>query len=180
MIPSWFGADGRKGHYVQFRLFDYREDVNIPKMYYGSDGVAKNKFWTDRPLSRINPSTVYFFSPGLRNYGSNAVLGSFCAWVDIDDLDPPTYHLPPSLVLLSGHGRHVYWRFSDFVSSADLGPVLSRLAVFYYADTSAVDVTRFMRWPNSYNHKFTPPYLTAVEVLNNDNRYSLSCLLAAI
>jgi hypothetical protein len=125
----------------------YRDNVHFP--------VAT--FWTDKPLSRVSQDKVYFFSPALRRYSKNIVEGSFVLWLDFDDItEVPKFHVPPSLVVSSGGGFHVYWRVSDFIFSDSLALYLDRLVEFYKADIMARDITRFMRWPGSFNLKYTP------------------------
>jgi hypothetical protein len=106
--PVWFGANHEVALYTQYRIMQYRDNVHFP--------VAT--FWTDKPLSRVSQDKVYFFSPALRRYSKNIVEGSFVLWLDFDDItEVPKFHVPPSLVVSSGGGFHVYWRVSDFILS---------------------------------------------------------------
>lgn len=166
--PAWYGADKKNALYTQFQVMRFRKNVHYP--------IAT--FWTDGELSRINPDLVYFFSPALRRFNKWKVEGSFVLWLDFDKCDVlPTFHIMPSLIILSGSGYHVYWRLSDFLIVDSLGIYLERLVRFYKSDPMARDVTRFMRWVGSRNMKYTPPVLTRV-IYQSDVRYTIDQIMA--
>lgn len=168
MINSaFFGAQGLRRLYVQFRVMQYRDGVNYPL----------KTFWTDRPLARLDRSNVYFFSPGLRDFNKVIVKGAFCAWVDFDNRDLPSFFVEPSLIVDTGHGHHVYWLLTDFCPPEELALTLSRLVAFYNSDPKCKDVTRFMRWPESYNQKFAPPYFCKVVHQDELKRYDYNDLV---
>jgi hypothetical protein len=168
LSPSWFGADKTAALYTQFQVMRYRSGANLPI----------STFWTDKPLTRINPKLVYFFSPALRRFKKWMVEGSFVVWLDFDDVDNvPDFHLLPSLVVRSGTGFHVYWKMKEFVLIDTLALYLERLVTFYDADVMARDVTRFMRWAGSWNTKYNSPVKVEV-VLQNDEVYDVRQVMA--
>lgn len=154
---SLIGPSSKHGLYIQFRVLAPRQ---------GGGHYPLSQFWSDKSPSSINPQRVYFFSPGLRPYGKNTVTGSFCAWLDFDKLAfdaLPSFHLQPSAIISTGGGFHVYWCFSDFVYGGDLAFTLEQLLrVYPAADVLCKDVTRFLRWPSSYNLKYDPPRLVDI------------------
>lgn len=157
-MMRFLGADSLRGRYVQFRVMKHSK--KHPEKLFN---LAQ--FWTDRELQKINPDRVYFFSPGLRGFESNDVVGSWVAFVDVDSTRLPGFpaSFRPSLIVSSGGGFHVYWRFSSFVVSDDLKGVLSELVrVVPGADVKCRDVTRFLRFPGSYNLKYNPPAMCRV------------------
>jgi hypothetical protein len=166
--PSWFGANNQAALYTQFRIMRFRDGVHYPV----------TTFWTDKPLSRISKDMVYFFSPALRKYSKNIVEGSFVLWLDFDDREElPEFHIPPSLVVSSGGGFHVYFRASEFIFPDTLSLYLDRLVSFYKSDVMAKDITRFMRFPNSYNLKYAPVRMAQI-VSMREEKYELSQIMA--
>lgn len=154
ITPEFFGASGRHGLYMQFRVMQYRDGTHYPL----------RRFWTDKPLSKLDPRNVYFFAPGLRRFGKNVVEGAFWLWLDFDDGSmPASFHRHPTMIVSTGGGHHVYWRADDFLDFDVLFAALQRLAVLYpAADPMALDVTRFLRWPGSLNHKYVPARVAEV------------------
>ena len=166
---EFFGPKSELGLYIQFRV-----------MRPGKEGrlYPASQFWTDRELSKINPDKVYFFSPGLRPFKQNIVKGSFVAWLDLDKVDSlPEFHTEPSLIIRTGGGFHVYWRFYEFVYNDDLASCLAHLVKLYPgADLLCRDVTRFMRYPGSLNPKYDPP--AKVEIVSqNEETYEFQGFL---
>ena len=164
---SFFGANSVLRLYVQFRVMQLRDGVNYPL----------GTFWTDRTVTKIDPANVYFFSPGLRDFKKSIVKGSFCAWIDIDKRELPEFYRDPSLIVDTGHGYHCYWLLNDFCYPEELSQVLTRLSVFYKSDPKVKDPTRFMRWPESFNQKFDPPYFCKVLHQDKKSRYDFDDLV---
>lgn len=165
--PAFFGAQGNRRLYMQFRVMQYRDGINYPL----------KTFWTDRPMNNINQSNVYYFAPGLRDFKKTIVKGSFCAWIDLDVQELPSWHVEPSLIISTGHGHHVYWLLSDFCPPDELAQTLNRLVTFYNSDPKVKDVTRFMRWPESYNQKFNPPHFCKILHQDQKNKYDFNDLV---
>jgi putative DNA primase/helicase len=83
------------------------------------------------------------------------------------------FPLPPTVIVWTGGGVHVYWKLAPALSIPDAEPLLARLKVtaFRLAAEHGVDidhifeVARMMRLPGSVNHKATP---VLVEVIFSD------------
>ncbi len=155
---SFLGASHEFGLYVQFRVMRYKNGTHYPIVFTNKNGKkSMGTFWTDRPLLNVNPEHVYFYSPALRPFGSVLISGSFVAWLDFDMEMPSDWHIFPSLIVSTGGGHHVYWRFDDFLFPECLSSMLNRLVDLYpLADPVARDITRFLRWPGTYNLKYSP------------------------
>lgn len=158
-IAKIFGANAKLKLYMQIRVMQLRDGINYPL----------KTFWTDRETT-INPGNVYFFSPGLRDYHKSIVKGSFSAWIDIDKRELPNFYKTPSLIIDTGHGYHVYWMFEDFCPPEELATTIKKLIDFYKSDPKTSDITRFMRYPESYNQKFNPAHFCKI-IHQEHNRY---------
>jgi hypothetical protein len=149
---DFLGSRSSDGLYIQYRVFRYSKGANIPI----------STFWSDRAPSKIDSAKVYFYSPGLRHYAKQIVLGSYVLWLDFDDLEDwrQDYHVEPSLIVSTGGGFHVYWKMQDFLDFDTISLMLKRLISIYpAADPLCSDPTRFLRWPGSYNVKYNPARL---------------------
>jgi len=93
-------------------------------------------------------------------------------WADLDEkAASATFHpgdlpLPPSLVIQSGHGAHLYWRTRErygcagnrerhLAHEAELKRIQATLAAFG-ADPAVCEVARVMRLPGFWNRKRAP------------------------
>jgi len=132
--------------------------------------------WSDKVLrSAPAEDRVYFFSPGLRRQGTSVVIGSNVIWADFDAVATasalPAFLLPPSVIIRTGGGFHVYWRLDDFQDSATVAGLVDVVARAHGSDPKARDVTRFMRLPGSWNVKYSPPRFCSI-VASADVSYS--------
>lgn len=167
MIKDFFMPDASHGFYIQYRVMNY--DVSVRRHF------PVSKFWSDKDLQSIRADRVYFFSPCFRPYLKNVVIGSYVVWSDFDGVDISDIDFRgflPSLAVLSGGGVHAYWRFDDFVPAEDLSFALDLVVTRFGSDVLARDVTRFMRVPMSFNHKFTPPRICSVLSRGRDYDFS--------
>src|SRR5262245_29284842 len=88
------------------------------------------------------------------------------------------FPLPPSIVIHSGGGLHVYWLLDAPVDlqqdSSEFRNILRRLASALNGDLAAAEAARVLRIPGTLNHKpeYDPPALVTVESHSNI-RYSL-------
>jgi len=90
------------------------------------------------------------------------------AWLELS----PT---PPSIIIRSGGGLHVYWLLKEAVPADDmLRSVLRRLALLLKADMASAEPARVLRLPDTLNHKYTPPRPVVLEALHADRRYTLA------
>lgn len=139
----------RFGAYTEIRILRHVEGVLLP-VYQFWMGVGE--------LKKVDETKSYFFSPALRSYGGKRVLGGWCVWVDVDGALSCAGLLPPSVVVSSGRGFHVYWVFSEFLWADYMRSLMSRLVrVVGGADVKCRDATRFLRVPFTFNPKFSPP-----------------------
>lgn len=91
------------------------------------------------------------------------------------------FSLPPSVVVDSGGGLHVYWQFDEPVLADDARSILARWAATWakLADSvdmrvdNVFDLARVLRMPGTNNHK---PHCGAVVTIiaNDGHRYSYS------
>lgn len=168
MIKEFFMPDASHGFYIQYRVMNF--DKKCRRHF------PVSKFWSDKDIASINSERVYFFSPAFRDYGKNTVIGSYVAWADFDNVKAGEIDyrgFSPSLEISSGGGVHAYWRFTDFVSVDDLQFVLGLVVERLGSDVLARDVTRFMRVPKSFNHKFVPPRFCYVLARGDDYDYKM-------
>ena len=94
---------------------------------------------------------------------SKDILYTGCLWVDVDkDLDYwRKYHPRPSIVINSGHGKHLYWvldKIFDLTKPQNCVTLLSRLkklCTLVHGDIAATDLARVLRVPNTIN--WNPP-----------------------
>ena len=116
--------------------------------------------------------------------GKEAISVCRHVWADFDDvnvkdaLNRIKLHLPPpSTIVFSGHGVHLYWRLSDAISvshGADRDRFEATLQAMYrdVAADSIQDVSRLLRLPGFLNQKREPVACTLVS-LSIDKSYSL-------
>lgn len=76
----------------------------------------------------------------------------FC---DFDGPVPPTWHLPPSMIVQSAHGPHVYWLVDDLHPVA-FKEAQQRLAKHYGSDPKVCDLPRVLRVPGFLHLKREP------------------------
>jgi hypothetical protein len=105
--------------------------------------------------------TVNATTPGRRTAADvQAVRALFC---DFDGKEPPPWHMQPSMVVQSGHGKHAYWLVDDCPVSA-FSEAQKRLALHYGSDMKVHDLPRVMRLPGTLHQKDDAPCM--VEILH--------------
>jgi len=91
------------------------------------------------------------------------------------------FPFPPSLVVQTGGGFHVYWLLREALELPGEEPIardaLRRLAIALGADLSAAECARVLRVPGSFNFKYAPPPRVVTETCQPDRRYNLSELI---
>ncbi|MFH1022517.1 MAG: DNA-primase RepB domain-containing protein [Planctomycetota bacterium] len=102
---------------------------------------------------------------------------------DIDRLTktlPSAIPFPPSVIVISGHGYHLYWLLKDPFHIGGHEDVLKfegclkRLAAYLKSDPAATDVVRFMRLPGTTNWKDVEKPVKAVLVeCHAERRYNI-------
>jgi hypothetical protein len=90
-------------------------------------------------------------------------------WCDVDfkDIDSQKFRkilkkfeFPPSIVVFSGGGYHLYWRLIEPLRKAnipELEDINRRIALALNGDENACDAARILRIPMTFNHKYQPP-----------------------
>jgi hypothetical protein len=165
------------------REFVHPEDARLRDIVQRSMDTAWNIFFG------VAPRTEY-------GHGDRAHLASVNAlWADMDyKLLPPdvvqtnieAFALPPSVVVLSGAGIHLYYLFDkphDFTEPSNFNTVkslLRRLAIKLGADMAAAEPVRILRVPGSCNHKYNPPRRVQLSTFDSSTRYPISQLEDAL
>lgn len=116
-----------------------------------------DRHWSTAPLTR-DPSANSFVAPALRTMEESAggkanCLASSVVWIDWDEETRPVPVLPPSCVVWSGHGYHLYWKLDGWYTRFDLlEQVMTRLEKSMGADPCH-NIDRIMRLPGTINAK---------------------------
>lgn len=117
-----------------------------------------------------------FFGPAMRSTKGatkNDILGTSVLWVDADDLQKPLCTLPPSVIVASGHGYHLYWFLTGPLLDTEMIEDLNKLLVedVPTADKGAWNVNRVLRVPDTMNLKYTPPVQVRLQLFKPDMKY---------
>lgn len=86
-----------------------------------------------------------------------------------------SFPLPPSIIVESGYGMHLYWLFRDVMQIPDPLWVEHELRRFnaYFQCRREVTIDTMLRLPETYNFKVpSSPVLCEVKYLNTDFRYT--------
>jgi len=87
------------------------------------------------------------------------------------------FPLPPSIIVSSGGGVHLYWllkRLADVqIEEAHLSSLLQQLAHHLGGDPASAELSRILRVPGTFNHKYDPPREVWIERLEPESRYTL-------
>ncbi len=88
------------------------------------------------------------------------------------------FALPPSAIVHSGGGIHVYWFLREPMTlpteTSLVGALLRRLAHALGGDLNAAEPARVLRLPGTLNQKYAPPRIVTVELLDAERRYNPS------
>jgi hypothetical protein len=142
-------------------LFGQAPKDALVEFSVGGFTAAHRKFFTVEQV--LADSTMFqdeaqiFFGPATRKRTGVTTkanfAGSHVAWVDFDEGTEPQTVLPPTIVVSSGNGWHLYWLLDKFNTRRDqLEAVNQALAKSIGAD-AAFDATRLLRVPGTYNTK---------------------------
>jgi hypothetical protein len=115
----------------------------------------------DEDITIPNDRNV-FFGPAMRATKSSlktAVLGSSALWIDADDPQKPLCTLPPSAIVSSGGGFHIYWFLDVPILDVEELEALNHLLIedVPTADKGSWNANRVLRIPGTSNLKYTPP-----------------------
>jgi ribosomal protein S18 acetylase RimI-like enzyme len=86
--------------------------------------------------------------------------------------------LPPSIVVRSARGNHVYWLLAPGQKLEAFTAAQKQLAKVYNSDSTVCDLPRVMRLPGFAHQKATPVPVTLQE-LHPDRRYTIEEVMAA-
>lgn len=101
-------------------------------------------------------------------------------FADFDEGDPvKPWHLPPSLIVGSKNGPHVYWLAKPGQDLLRFTEAQKRLAAFYGSDPKVCDTSRVMRLPG-FDHRKGDPFRVQMMQADTGVRYDLADLLADI
>jgi hypothetical protein len=106
-------------------------------------------------------------------------------WADMDFKGVPeaearkriaSFPIPPTIVIESGGGFHVYWLLSAPESASDprIEPVLRGLTEALGGDCSAAELARVLRLPGTLNFKYQPPRPVRILEMSCERRYALA------
>jgi hypothetical protein len=88
------------------------------------------------------------------------------------------FALPPSAIVHSGGGIHVYWLLREPMAlpgeTLFAGALLRRLAHAFGGDRAAAEPARVLRLPGTLNQKYTPARTVTLEFLDAARRYNPS------
>lgn len=96
-------------------------------------------------------------------------------FVEFDGNTPGAFHLPPSIVVQSKAGLHVYWTIDDGDDVAAFKPAQLRLIQHYQSDPVIHDLPRVLRVPGYYHCKAAPFMVEMLEA--SGARYTLAQVL---
>lgn len=128
----------------------------------GHPAESQVKYYSHDEDILIPQDQNVFFGPAMRSSkGStkNNVLGTAALWVDADDPQKPLCTIPPSAIVASGRGYHLYWFLTDPLLSTQEIEDLNKLLVedVPTADKGAWNANRVLRIPGTLNLKYDPP-----------------------
>lgn len=122
--------------------------------------------------------TDVYFGPAMRLQAGTEkgdVLGSAALWVDADDPQRPMCTLPPSAMVFSGHGWHIYWFLDVPVLGVDNIEALNKIVTedVPTADKACWNANRVLRVPGTTNRKESNAYVQVrLEISQYGRRYS--------
>jgi AAA domain-containing protein/primase-like protein len=143
---------------------DFVREHRDENVYFG---VASRRHATDGTLQNCRLLVVLFSDFDFKTTPESVVRAQLVK-----------FPLPPSLIVRSGGGLHVYWLLreplelpDDFARTKDL---LRRLALHLGGDLGSAEPAHVLRVPGTRNFKYTPPRAVTVEALDPERRYNPS------
>lgn len=119
--------------------------------------------------------TVNATKPGRRRAADVTAIRALFA--DFDGKEPGEWHLPPSIIVQSGHGKHAYWCVADAPLTGFV-EAQKRIALHYGSDFKVHDLPRVMRLPGTLHQKGDPVLVTLLDAPGH--RYAWADVLAGI
>jgi putative DNA primase/helicase len=94
------------------------------------------------------------------------------------------FPFPPSAVVESGNGLHVYWFLDKPIDlqkdAAQAKAILQTLATKLGADMASAEPARILRLPDTLNYKYDPPECVALEFIDDKRRYTLADIVGGL
>jgi hypothetical protein len=155
--------------------------------------AAIDKFIADRPTFNHFVGIAARRAPGHGRLENSATLAVLFAEIDFKDFAGGeeeararlnAFPLPPSVVILSGGGLHVYWSLDEPLDLATDGAMVTRrlraIARAVGADLAAAEPARVLRLPNTENFKYSPARPVVIETFDTKRVYGIDDLDAVI
>ena len=166
-------------------------DHGVVARLFTTDFMAADEF-----ANKYNGEAHVYYGVASRKQGRESgtkedVHSASAVWVDIDakQFDGnkqaafdaiQRFALPPSIVVDSGHGYHVYWLLDKPCSDVEVFEnATSKLRLLLGADAT-FDITRILRVPGTLNIKTDPPVECTTMRVRDDIKYELEDIVAAI
>ncbi len=145
--------------------------------------ISSNKYQKEINIDGYEP---YFTVAGFSSHNSNRIedlKNVNCFFIDIDgrkdikELNNIEDILPPTAIVETKNGHHIYWVLDESIYKEDhtqpefdtilarWEAIESRLVTYFNADKQVKDVTRILRVPNTYYWKKTGDLYTKPEAL---------------
>ena len=137
-------------------------------------------------IAHVTTDKDLFYSPAPRVQGGmkkRDTFGSSVAWVEYDWYKLDSYVdalLPPSYVVSSGKGHHLYWLLDGFYAPAEIERVNRALANHVrMTGEFCGNINRVLRVPGSFNHKpeYDKPLEANILHTNPERVYSFNDLV---
>ncbi len=118
-----------------------------------------------------------YFSPAMRSRegaDKEDVLGTRAAWADVDHAELPDMTFPPSIIVWSGRGWHLYWKLTRTITNVEMIEGINQIIC---ADVPEADkcwnANRLLRLPYTYNVKDPAnPIQSRIDRINESLRYA--------
>jgi len=122
------------------------------------NSVKKSTFHKPEDVFDVPTNTDVYFGPAMRSKEGNEkedVLGTQVLWVDADSPERPQPTFPPTAMVFSGHGWHIYWKLKEPCLDREQIEVLNKylIADIPTADKACWNVNRILRVPGTTNKK---------------------------
>jgi hypothetical protein len=143
-----------------------------------------NEVWSVSQVQSMNgdwrqDADVYYtpavFQPQTPQRKKQYVEGSSVVWADIDDYEynewDKRWLLPPTAVVSSGHGVHLYWALDQQYPGDIIEDLNKRIAAHVGGD-NVWDRGRLLRVPGTFNHKAEPVKPVTLVELNPEWVYT--------
>jgi Primase C terminal 2 (PriCT-2) len=174
--------------YVDVRLIYPQRDRRPVRAFFRVEDVTKIE-----EFIATHPGANVFFGVTPRIGKTNGTLancgGLMWLWADLDfkisgeaqaRRQLASFPLPPSITVRSGGGLHLYWRLmapldlTDKEVCAYAKRLLRAIAIELGADLTAAEPARVLRVPGTFNFKYSPPRVAAVDTLGPEIQYSIA------